>query len=236
MARTLAFFLAASLAFADAALAQCPPNYVGPNLTSPSGTPIVAAEHSDSSCANSPSCDWRSQWNHSLGTAHCEVQGPPCPTEIVNVLDVGQYTSDDFVLTGPTGPDAVEFRVLLHVIGSATNGCHTYCDPFTGCHTTCTPGSISASLGDGSQTSASGPAATLGTDLQLTLHRAVGEHFHLDRSLYAHAFCGSFSSLSSQLEIVLPPGYGVTSCYGYTASGPVPALRASWGKVKTLYR
>jgi hypothetical protein len=130
----------------------------------------------------------------------------------------------------------VSFQALLNVSGTASDGCHTFCDPFTGCKTTCTPGSVQASLGDGTQTSSTGPAASINTVLQLTLSKMVGEHFHLDRSLFVHTFCGSGSSISSTLEIVLPPGYGVTSCYGYAGAGPVTAMRTSWGKVKLLYR
>jgi hypothetical protein len=234
MIRILALALTASLA-AGTALAQlCPANYQGRGLTTPSGTPIMAAASRDSSCTTF--CAWHSSWDHALGTAHAEAQDVGCFTEISSTTDFGQYTSDDYVLTGPAGPNPVSFEVLLNVSGSASDGCHTFCDPFLGCETTCTPGSVQASLSDGTQTSSAAPAASIHTSLQLHLSRPVGEHFHLDRSLFVHAFCGSNSSISSALQIVLPPGYGVTSCYGYAGAGPVTAMRTSWGKVKLLYR
>jgi hypothetical protein len=241
MARLLAaFLLPAPLLFATAVFAQCPPNYVGWYLTTPSGTPIVASAHRDSSCLGGNFCQWKSQWNDALGTAHVDAGNVSCPTESGNSSDVGQYTSDDFVLTGPSGGGSLTFQAILHVSGSSPLVCRTICIPE--CFQSCASGSLSASLGDGTQTSSTGTLQStttnlvLSTDLVLTLSKMVGEHFHLDRSLHAMAFCSGSATLSSQLEIVPPAGYGVTSCYGYTASGPVATLPTSWGHLKAMYR
>lgn len=231
MVRILGFVLVVLLAVAGAAFAAvCPANHVGNN------NPIIAAVHRDSLCSSNP-CYWKSNWDNSLGIAHCEAGGAFCFSEGVATSDVSQLTTDDFVLTGPAGPNPVTIQVFLHATGSASNGCHTFCDPFSGCTTTCSPGSISATITDGAQSSTTGQVASLSNAIRsLTLSETVGQHFHLDRTLFAHSFCGSFSTISSSLDFVLPPGYGLTSCYGYTISSPVPALQTSWGRVKTLYR
>lgn len=237
MVRIVALALIATLAAAGAAFAQtCPANYRGLSLTTPSGTPIVQAVRRDSSCTAGGFCFWRSRWDNALGTAFVTATDAGCSGELGSQTDFGQYTSDDFVLTGPSGPTPVSFQVFLHVTGAAGNGCHTFCDPFTGCTTTCTPGNAKVALTDGTQTSSIGPLAIINTTLALTMSKTVGQHFHLDRSIYVHTFCGSSTTASTSLEIVLPPGYGMTSCYGYAVSGPVEALHASWGRVKTLYR
>lgn len=235
MLRILAFTVVASLAIAGSAFAVCPSNYAAQFLTSPSGTVITAAAVRDSNCGQTP-CYWKHNWNNAAGTAHVEANGPFCFSETASSMDFGQYTSDDYVLTGPPG-GPVGFQVFLHLTGTCSSVCHTFCDPFIGCTTTCTPGYIKGSLSDGTQSTNTGQVATLNNAiLQLSLSKMVGEHFHLDRGLYAHSYCSSHSEITSQLEIVLPPGYALTSCYGFTASSPVSALHASWGRVKTLYR
>jgi len=217
MTRAFALVPALLLGLGGAALASCPPNYVGPLLTSPGGTPIIAAVHRDSACAGP--CYWKSNWNNTVGSAHCEGGQVPCDPEHANYGDVGQYTSDDFVLTGPSGPNPVAFQALLHLVGSSPAS-----------------GYVTASLGDGTQSVSSGQVTSLNTALTLSLSKIVGDHFHLDRSLYARAYCSGNAIISSQLEIVLPPGYGMTSCYGFSAAGPTPALRTSWGSMKSVYR
>ena len=50
------------------------------------------------------------------------------------------------------------------------------------------------------------------------MSKPVGQHFHRDRSIYTPGFCGGGATVNTSLEIVLPPGYGLTSCYGFSVS------------------
>jgi hypothetical protein len=46
----------------------------------------------------------------------------------------------------------------------------------------------------------------------------------------------AYSYLSARLSFAVPPGYAVVSCNGFGAGSPVGVQRASWGRLKTIYR
>lgn len=211
------------------AAAQCPPNYAGA-IYSPGGTPIVAAAHRDSMC-DGP-CLWNSSWDHAAGRSSCDAQ-QSCAIEIPYGGPVGQFTADEFVLTGP-GSGPISFVAQMHVTGTAAQGCQTICAPF--CQLYCSYGTLRASLKEGSQSSeANSSSGSLLADLQLPLSKNVGQPFRLDMELSAYAHC-AWAHLERTLTFALPPGYGMTSCYGYSTPAPTAISRAGWGRLRTLYR
>jgi len=230
----LAFLIASFAGSVGVARAQCPPNYVGSFLTTPSGTPIVASVHRDSMCNSPHDCRWHSSWDHAAGQAACDAN-TACFTEVPDAGDVGQFTADDYVLTGPASPNPISFVVQMHVSGTTGQGCTMDCSSGI-CQTVCNYGSLSASLKEGAQTSSAPSAPSLNTNLQLSLAKSVGEHFQLGMKLQARAACNALAQVAYDLTFFLPPEYGVTSCYGYSMPAPTAALRASWGRLKTLYR
>ena len=229
--------LAASIAPSAVALAQCPANQIG-GYFGPSGAPIYAASYRDSSCTNvPPPCDqrWRTIWDLAAGDAFCEGH-TTCDSEIPIPGDVGLFTADDYVLTGPASPDPISFNAVLHVSGYSTEGCHLDCTCGLGCCTVCSYGSLAASLQEGTQVANAPAASSQNSDLQVALSKSVGQHFQLAMTLRAAPACNAYAQLSSHLTFNLPPGYGIQSCYGYASPAPTAVLRANWGHVKALYR
>lgn len=234
--------IAAALVPTAVALAQCPPNYIGGYFTGPGGAPIYAAAERDSMCPYPPpyACPapgvWRVIWNLTTGDASCEG-ATTCGGESQIIRgDVGVFTADDYVLTGPASSDPVSFSAVLHVLGSSGQGCSVDCSSGFGCVTRCNFGTLLASLKEGTQVADALPSASVDRDLLLVLSKSVGQHFQLDMTLRALPACNALATLASHLTFVLPSGYGIQSCYGYRSAAPTAGLRASWGRVKSLYR
>jgi hypothetical protein len=149
---------------------------------------------------------------------------------------VGQFTADLFTLVGPASSNPVTFQAVLHVSGTAHPGCSVYCDPFYGCSTTCADGAVYASFQEGSQTAVAPSSPSINTNLVLSLSKNAGEQFRLDVYLRAVAACNAGTVESYALSFIVPPGYIVTSCYGFVMPLPVAAEQTSWGRLKVLYR
>jgi hypothetical protein len=209
----VACFAIAVAGVSSAALAQCPPNYYGQYLSSPSGTPVFAAVYRDSMCPMPYTCAWIVSWDLTTGQASC-YGSTDCPTEVpAFVGDISLFTADKYALTGPASPNPVSFEAVLSVSQR----------PFS-------TGTLNASLKEGAQ------VASGNTNLVLPLSKSVGESFLLDMMLHVNPPCNAGIGAMSALSFVLPPGYGVTSCYGFNMPVPTAAARTSWGRLKTIYR
>jgi len=151
----------------------------------------------------------------------------------------GSFTSsavarDRYTLFGPASPGPIAFTARLHVVGFAAVERQLHAGASAG-----------ASLREGSD-----PAVELGAsagpegytsidqELALPIRHFVGESFELTYTASASGYgLQSTASISGQFSFAdLPPGYGVSSCQGFSG-GPVVALApTSWGKVKIRYR
>jgi len=49
---------------------------------------------------------------------------------------------------------------------------------------------------------------------------------------------GGFSTgmLDGRLSFIMPPGYAIASCQGFTGSGATAVTRSSWGSLKLRFR
>lgn len=132
--------------------------------------------------------------------------------------------SDRFRLVGPAGGGPVSFEVRSQLVGGV------------GGLGTC--GGDLVEVGGASASANDAGSMYLYTTLAVPLSHQVGDEFRID--YYASASAGGPSGLGfveAQLSFAgLPPGFGVTSCQGYTGDGAVVTRKASWGALKVHYR
>ena len=81
-----------------------------------------------------------------------------------------------------------------------------------------------------------GTTATLDTTLSLAIQTTAGSNFRLTILLSGGGTGADYSGIAWLRFTGLPAGAGVSSCKGYAVTPPTPALRASWGRVKAIYR
>ena len=149
------------------------------------------------------------------------------------------WLRDDFTVTGPAPgtPVTLHMRVRLHG-GLNWDGA---CCPDSQAHVDLVP--LEPQPGDPSPHwsfgKTSGPfmsypfSDSLDISLERTTGTPIGIEFHAVSQMQAPSssfLAGDFSFLD------LPPGWTVTSCKGYRQEQPVPAMVASWGRVKAIYR
>ncbi len=145
---------------------------------------------------------------------------------------------DQYQLLGPLGPDSVSFEAHLQFGGGAAPG-HRDSGPFGCCHSA----SMTALLAHGSSVQSAYVSTTgccdggsLATTLVLPLRKPVNQPFVLQMRLWAHAYWNATASGSATLSFVVPAGYAVNSCQGFTTGGVVATREHSWGQLKVLYR
>ena len=135
---------------------------------------------------------------------------------------------DTFTLVGPATATPLDFTVQL-VIGAT----------FSGGGLASAEGNATLREGvSNSQYQYFSPGNPTDVTFAVAVTRAVGATFDLavESDVYALGL-GSGATLAAHLNVTgLPAGYAVVSCQGYVSDPSVPVRRASWGRVKAIYR
>jgi hypothetical protein len=175
-----------------------------------------------------------SKASYDLRTGHIFVS---CAYYVAQGPEV--QTNDLYTVVGLTPGTPLTFRAQLVLSGRHDGSC----SPSGNCNY----GVVSASLVESPSNrvdyfSSSGSGFLFNAILSLPIQRAAGETFRLSIDALAAVYDYNPASIGSakmdvQLRFVdLPVGAVVTSCQGFREDTFVPVRRASWGRLKALYR
>ncbi len=160
--------------------------------------------------------------------------------------------TDRFTIVGPPSASPVPFEVVLAMDLKCTGARTYFC--FSSPTMTCEvpSGCVTADMRDpdgGERAQFASCATYTGPrELALPLSRMPGQEFTLRTECSAEGtavmdFFVNDDCYNRRAEVMgvlvfrgLPPGYQVVSCQGYAGTGVVPARRATWGSLKSLYR
>ena len=199
------------------AQALCPESCISLGDLPPVCSSTPARDTSNSGyCLDPPGAyEGRGRYSLALGTIRADAYSCYTTTAAASVV-----SRDRFRLVGPSGGGPIAFEARLYVNGGAT--------PY---------GSVSAGiseLGGDSRSASDFPNGGFNETLVLPLSHVVGEEFEL--ALNASATASQTGYALGNLSFVLPPGYGVTSCGGFTGDGAVSIRRMTWGALKLGFR
>ena len=199
------------------AQAPCPQSCISLGYSPAVCSSAAARDTSDGGyCLDPPGAyESRGRYSLPLGTIRADAHSCYTATAASNVV-----SRDRFRLVGPSGGGPIAFEARLYVNGGAT--------PY---------GSVSAGiseLGGDSRSASDVPYGGFDETLVLVLSHVVGDEFEL--ALNASATASESGYALGNLSFALPPGYGVTSCGGFTGDGAVGIQRTNWGALKIRYR
>ena len=141
---------------------------------------------------------------------------------------------DDFQLVGLAPGTPASFTAVLHLRGEA----HNFDAPGGGGGWRLR-GTLQEGVSNAVERNwnvASGRDQFVNEPLPLAINAVAGTPVHLRIAVRAEVLSGR-GELEGLLEFTgLPSGVGLTSCRGYLSDAPVAAHRASWGKLKAVYR
>lgn len=174
-------------------------------------------------------------------TAFDAVQGtidlaiPPYGYSLLPSDHAGVTLRDLFTVHGPA--DGAPYTLHLRVHG--TGDAYSYGGPgdtdgilLTLSATIPQPGDPTSSRGWGTFSG----FYVFDDSLDLVLQRTGGTPVGITIDAQASGTPGVAEGHLAYRFVDLPPGWGVTSCKGYVQEQPVPAIPATWGKVKAAYR
>lgn len=159
---------------------------------------------------------------------------------------------DRYTIVGPpsAAPVAIEavLQLDLRATGARTYGC--WSPPDFSCSVDA--GALTAELSEPATSQTVSFASRINRadsrEIALPLSHAVGETFTLRMQCSSEATPVADISVNDDCynrrgDVTatlsfrgLPPGYQVVSCQGFVGTGAVPAKRATWGSLKSLYR
>jgi hypothetical protein len=148
------------------------------------------------------------------------------------------WLRDTFTITGPAAGTPVTFHMRFQVDGSVN---WTSYGPLQQVQVDVRPlevhaGDTPAAWGFGLTTEPR-TAYPFANSFDLTLQRLAGEPVGIEIDAQSAIQNAGSTRLNGTFSFPdLPPGWSVTSCKGYHADRPVPALPKSWGHVKAAYR
>jgi hypothetical protein len=153
--------------------------------------------------------------------------------------DIDLALRDAFTVTGPaTGtPVALHLRLRFHGYENWAGGC---C-PDSQVRVAVLP--LEPQAGDPAPVWTFGKSGfpyqlyNFADSLDFTLQRTAGAPVGIEIHALSHLTGASSMNLIGSFSFLdLQPGWTVTSCKGYRAEQPVPAVRTSWGSLKATYR
>lgn len=208
------------------AICACPSNTITAGETHTSDASRDSLSFDYSRCESEPSFCYgfsgTSVYDLVSGSAHVIASGDQAAGT------ASCMTHDIFTLTGPSGAPPITFIVRLHA--------HIYADnqPSHGTVSLCEGATNCDSVSNNS------PFSSLDRDLEFVVTRSASQT--LDLYMRLSAVGGDYGSsgfayAGAQISFPnLPSGFAVTSCQGFVSSQTVPTQRASWGRLKSMYR